>query len=132
MFLAVIGNWPKVRQDFIAPLLRARAIENQAYTCFVNTTGFDGKILYGGGSAAFTPLGELIVEAGGEEGLYYFDVDESKPRVFRGDFNMKADRKDKLYAKLLEDYDPPAPVDWQAEVWKPEENLNPEGFRKEE
>ena len=116
-FLVVIGNWPYVRQDFIAPLLRARAIENQSYTCFVNTTGFDGKILYGGGSCAFTPLGELVIEAGDSEGLYIFNLDEDKPRVFRGDFNMKSDRRNDVYARLLSEIEPPKKTPWQAEVF---------------
>lgn len=117
-FLVVIGNWPYIRQDFIAPLLRARAIENQSYTCFVNTTGFDGKILYGGGSVAFTPLGEKVIEAGEEEGLYIFQLDENKPRVFRGDFNMKADRRNDVYVRLLSEIKPVEKVPWQADVFE--------------
>lgn len=102
-FLPVIGNWPKIRQQYIAPILKARAIENQAYACFVNTTGFDGKVLYGGGSVVFDPWGELILEAGEEEGIYVFELDEDMPENVRKSFNLKPDRKDALYAKLYFD-----------------------------
>ena len=101
-FLPVIGNWPKIRQQYIGSILKARAIENQSYACFVNTTGFDGKVLYGGGSVAFDPWGELIIEAGEEEGIYSFELDIDMPAFVRDSFKLRQDRRNDLYSRLYE------------------------------
>ena len=99
--LMVISNWPAVRQKHIMPLLKARALENQSFAAFVNVTGFDGKLQYAGGSAIVDPAGDILFEAGEEEGLYVCDIDLSEvPRVREG-FTLKRDRRPGLYARLF-------------------------------
>ncbi|MEM9463721.1 MAG: nitrilase-related carbon-nitrogen hydrolase [Actinomycetota bacterium] len=58
------ANWPAVRREHWMTLLRARAIENQAYVCGVNRVGPAGDGLeHSGDSRIFDPLGEPLAEA---------------------------------------------------------------------
>jgi predicted amidohydrolase len=61
---AVIANFPVKRLSHWVQLLRARAIENQAYVIGVNRIGNDPFYSYGGRSMLVDPLGEIIAEAG--------------------------------------------------------------------
>jgi len=59
--LVYVANWPESRQEIWKTLLKARAIENQAYVIGVNRIGRDGNgIDYSGDSAAINPKGEII------------------------------------------------------------------------
>ena len=63
--LLYVANWPAARADAWRQLLRARAIENQAYVIGVNRVGADGHgVPYEGGSAAVDFLGRALVDAG--------------------------------------------------------------------
>ena len=55
------ASWPVQRRAAWDTLLRARAIENQAYCLGVNRTGNDPNCQYNGGSALISPNGELLV-----------------------------------------------------------------------
>jgi predicted amidohydrolase len=73
--LCVPARWPRVRDDLWQALLRARAIENQ---CFV--IGVDSRDVEGGGSYAYSPLGEPIFSLGpdpqtGEMPWHRFEID---------------------------------------------------------
>lgn len=53
-----LANWPEKRSFVWSTLLKARAIENQAYCIGVNRVGTDGKeITYSGDSAVIDPWG---------------------------------------------------------------------------
>ncbi|WP_340676622.1 amidohydrolase [Paraglaciecola sp.] len=57
-----IASWPKVRSQQWNTLLRARAIENQAYVVAVNRVGKDGNnIDYNGDSQLIDTLGNVLV-----------------------------------------------------------------------
>lgn len=60
----VMANWPRARQAHWEILLRARAIENQAFVIGVNRIGRDPTIKYRGGSVIIDPRGEIMTEAG--------------------------------------------------------------------
>ena len=62
--IIVIASWPSRRQSHWETLLRARAIETQAYVAGVNRTGRGGDLDYAGGSAAFDPWGEPLALSG--------------------------------------------------------------------
>lgn len=56
-----IANWPQKRSLHWKILLRARAIENQAYVIGVNRIGTDGNGLYhSGDSTVIDPLGAIL------------------------------------------------------------------------
>jgi omega-amidase len=66
--LVYIANWPESRREAYITLLKARAIENQAYAVFVNRTGKDGMdISYSGDSMVVDPRGKIISETGMNE-----------------------------------------------------------------
>ncbi|PJJ54424.1 amidohydrolase [Hymenobacter chitinivorans] len=66
--LLYVANWPASRRTAWITLLRARAIENLAYTIGVNVVGIDGNSLaYAGDSALLDMRGEYLVEVGNHE-----------------------------------------------------------------
>ena len=71
----VIANWPDARAEQRLVLLRARAIENQAYVVGVNRVGDDPAHHYAGQSVVIHPRGEVIAEAGDGERLLHADLE---------------------------------------------------------
>lgn len=60
-----VANWPSPRRAHWKALLRARAIENQAYVFGVNRVGSDGNGLdYAGDTRAYGPAGDLDLDLG--------------------------------------------------------------------
>lgn len=60
--LIYAANWPAARNDIWNTLLKARAIENQAYVIGVNRIGKDGQnIFYSGNSLVYDPQGKIMV-----------------------------------------------------------------------
>jgi omega-amidase len=93
--LVYVANWPAARGYAWAQLLRARAIENQAYVVGVNRVGADGAgVDYAGGSAAFDCLGQPLTELGAEPGLVTVVLEVAQLRTFREKFpaHLDADR----------------------------------------
>ena len=66
--LTVIASWPEVRTEHWVALLRARAIENQAYVVGINRCGKDPAFGYLGRSLIIDPLGVVLADAGEGEG----------------------------------------------------------------
>ena len=59
--LLYVANWPAVRRDVWISLLKARAIENQAFVIGVNRVGRDGMgIDYAGDSLCYNAKGHFI------------------------------------------------------------------------
>jgi predicted amidohydrolase len=83
---AVIANWPAPRADHWTTLLKARAIENQAYVVGVNRCGRDAENEYAGGSAVYGPRGELLVDAGEGEGVAAAELDREELVSYRASF----------------------------------------------
>ncbi len=65
----VVANWPEPRRDHWRTLLRARAIENQAYVVGVNRVGTADGLTYAGDSAIIGPNGRALAEGRRQEGL---------------------------------------------------------------
>lgn len=85
--LAVIANWPLPRDSHWLALLRARAIENQAYVAAVNRIGHDGNgLTYFGRSQVIDPRGEVIADAGEDETVIRAEVDLGSVREWRRAF----------------------------------------------
>jgi predicted amidohydrolase len=89
----VPANWPQSRREHWSALLRARAIENQAYVIGVNRVGTGGKLTYGGDSAIIDPLGEVLASGGDEECIVTADVDPHRVKEIRTRFPFLADRR---------------------------------------
>ena len=90
----VIANWPASRREHWRTLLRARAIENQAWVVAANRTGDDPNVSYCGDSMIIDPFGEIVADAG-ESGPLVLSAEVSLDRVeqVRRDFPFLADRK---------------------------------------
>ncbi len=84
--LVVIANWPVARIEHWSSLLKARAIENQAYVIGVNRVGSDPELQYPGRSAVFDPWGRLLAEGGDEECVLSADLDPEVVSSWRRDF----------------------------------------------
>lgn len=86
------ANWPESRRDHWLALLRARAIENQAYVAGCNRVGIGGGLVYSGDSRIFDPLGRVVAGAGSSACIISADVDPARVREVRERFPFLADR----------------------------------------
>ena len=84
--LAVIANWPASRCEHWRTLLRARAIENQAWVVGVNRAGSDPDVSYFGGSAVVDPRGRVVAEAADGEMVLQAELDLAALRQYRREF----------------------------------------------
>ena len=92
----LVANWPAARSTHWTTLLRARAIENQAYMLGVNRVGVaDDGLDHSGDSRLFNPLGELVVgAAANEEVVMIGDVDPGLVARVRADYPFLDERTD--------------------------------------
>jgi predicted amidohydrolase len=93
----VIAAWPARRSEHWKTLLRARAIENQAWIVGVNRRGsepVDGAspLEYSGDSCVIDPLGRVVLDSGSTEGSFTCEVDPEAARSWRLGFPALRDR----------------------------------------
>jgi len=79
----VIANWPDKRILHWVRLLQARAIENQAYVVGVNRVGSDPSYVYNGRSVIVDYNGEIVSDAGSNEGIIQARLDLEALRKYR-------------------------------------------------
>jgi predicted amidohydrolase len=91
--IAVIANWPQPRIEHWVTLLRARAIENQAYVAGVNRCGTDPKLVYPGRSIIVDPHGVILADAGSEECVITAAIDLPALRDYRQRFPVLSDMR---------------------------------------
>ena len=96
---AVVANWPDERREHWRTLLRARAIENQAYVAGVNRVGDGGRLHYAGDSAAISPLGETLAEGDSHEQVLSFDAEPEAVGKLRARFPALDDRRPNAYTR---------------------------------
>ena len=96
------ANWPSIRQDHWKTLLKARAIENQAYVLGINCVGDINGLKYSGDSSIIAPDGTIIEELTGVQGIIIADIDKKGLEV-RETFPVYRDRREGLYLSLLSD-----------------------------
>lgn len=100
--LVVIANWPVSRREDWSILLKARAIENQAFVIGVNRTGKGGRLEYFGDSMVLSPRGKILAQSKEGTNLTIMDILPEEAFTCRRKFPLKADRKPELYANLLQ------------------------------
>lgn len=91
--ITVQANWPVNRQMHWDILLRARAIENQAFVAGVNCVGQIGQAKCAGGSMVVSPRGDVLVQAGEDEGIFSAFLDADMLRSWRRAFPALRDRR---------------------------------------
>jgi len=88
-----IANWPETRKQAYQSLLKARAIENQAFVVWVNRVGQDGNDIYhSGDSQILDPYGNTLIEAAsGHEEIVNFELDFAIQNTLRNRFKVGLD-----------------------------------------
>jgi len=84
--LVCIASWPVARVEHWLTLLRARAIENQAYVVGVNRCGKDPHFTYPGRSVVVDPHGVIVADASDREGVITADCLPEVVRSWRERF----------------------------------------------
>lgn len=95
----VIACWPEARREHWRALLRARAIENQAYVIGINRTGSDPFLNYSGWSCVFDYFGNPVAEAGEGEEIVRATIDIEALRKYRSDLPFLADARWDLFSR---------------------------------
>ncbi len=91
-FLMASG-WPERRIEHWRVLLRARAIEDQAWVVACNGVGTQAGVTLGGRSAVVDPLGTVVAEADTGEEVLVATIDPALPERWRHEFPALDDRR---------------------------------------
>ena len=94
--MTVIANWPQARIEHWVTLLRARAVENQAYVAGVNRCGTDPKLAYTGRSIIVDPQGNILADAGPDERVISAAIDLPALREYRRRLPFLADMRSRF------------------------------------
>lgn len=96
--LIYLSNWPVMRIDAWDTLLKARAIENQAYTIGVNRIGEDGNnVCFNGHSKILDTFGkELLYSTENQEDVLEITLAAKDLKLIRKKINFLTDR-DKFF-----------------------------------
>lgn len=89
----VIASWPEKRCTHWLPMLQARAIENQAYVVAVNRIGNDPYYSYAGQTVIINPHGQILADAGREEGVIQVQLDLAELQKYRNGLPFLDDLK---------------------------------------
>ena len=89
--IVVIASWPGTRISHWTALLKARAIENQAYVIGVNRCGSDPKFSYPGSTQIIDPSGEIVADAGEQENIISAEISLSYLTEYRATLPFLAD-----------------------------------------
>lgn len=96
--LLVIANWPAARIGHWHTLLRARALDAQAYVIGVNRTGTDGNgLAYPASSEVIDPWGEVVAPDAVEDVLAFYTIDAAVVQDARSRFPTLRDRRPAIY-----------------------------------
>lgn len=91
------AEWPTSRIPQWKLMLRARAVENQAFVVAVNRVGTDPDNQFNGHSLVVDPLGKVIVDAGEIQNIAYAELDLEQLQQVRGPIPVFRDRRPDLY-----------------------------------
>lgn len=94
--ILVSAQWPVTRIAHWDLLLRARAVENQAFIAGCNRTGNNQSYQFPGKSAVINPGGEKLLKTDDEEGLWVAEVDINDLFESRRSLPFLDDMKDGL------------------------------------
>jgi predicted amidohydrolase len=90
--IVYIANWPETRKSAYLSLLKARAVENQAFVIWVNRTGRDNnKIFHSGDTQVVDYKGSIVSMISNEESILSTVLDFSGLQTFRNNFTVGLD-----------------------------------------
>src|SRR5262245_25928994 len=113
--LAVPAQWPEARAQHWRTLLRARAIENEAYVVGCNRTGQepslknDDLLAFPGDGRIIDPTGEVLAAGNGDAGALVAELQLRTVRTMRRILPVDRDQRPSVYRRLWDDA-------WQAMV----------------
>jgi predicted amidohydrolase len=91
--LLYVANWPKPRTNAWDILLKARAVENMCYVIGVNRIGFDtNNHEYIGHSQVIDELGNQMLDAAENQGVFKVELDKNKMLATRNKLNFLSDK----------------------------------------
>lgn len=96
----LIANWPEIRKEHWLTLLKARAIENQAYVFGVNRVGYAGRkkqIYHSGNSVLFDPYGRGEFLGEEKEDILKYKISSKEIKDLREKFPFLRDRRNIFY-----------------------------------
>lgn len=91
--VVIPAAWPAARREHWRVLLRARAIENQAFVIGCNAGGSQGDVALAGHSAVISPWGEVLAEAGSDAEVLRTEIDLSLVDEVRREFPVLTHRR---------------------------------------
>lgn len=81
----VVAQWPEPRVQQWEILLKARAVENQAFVVAVNRVGTGPDDVFSGHSMVIDPLGNVVLQSKEhEEGIFTADINLEEVEKVRG------------------------------------------------
>jgi omega-amidase len=86
-----VASWPSSRKSAWNILIRARAVENQAYVCGVNRVGKDDSLKFDGGSAVISPEGFALCECADKPDISTVVLDYESLQQYRNKFPVLPD-----------------------------------------
>ncbi|ALR79394.1 Aliphatic amidase AmiE [Streptococcus salivarius] len=96
--LFVVAQWPEPRVQQWEILLKARAVENQAFVVAVNRVGAGPNDIFSGHSMVIDPLGNVVLQTKEhEEGVFTADINLEEVDKVRGQIPVFEDRRTDLY-----------------------------------
>lgn len=98
--ILVIANWPSRRREHWNALLRARAIENQAFVVGVNRVGQDPSASYSGDSAVIGPMGQELLRCEDGTGRFHVRLDREGLLSWRAQFPALKDATDAFEVEM--------------------------------
>lgn len=96
--LIVAAQWPMARKNHWDALLKARAIENQAFVLAANRCGKDPHQEYAGHSMILSPWGEILGSARDDETLVMSDISMDDLTRVREAIPCYSDRRPHVYS----------------------------------
>jgi predicted amidohydrolase len=95
--IVIPAEWPEARIEHWRALLRARAIENQAFVIGCNRVGEYNGTRFGGHSMIIDPWGDLVAEAGDEEMLLTVRINTDLVSEVQSRLPVLNDRRPNVY-----------------------------------
>ena len=83
--------WPKARREVWRTLLRARAMENQAYVFGVNRIGAEPTLEYAGDSMAIDYRGDIVADCADGSTVAIVEIDLERQAAFKERFDVARD-----------------------------------------
>jgi predicted amidohydrolase len=91
--IVVPAAWPEARRAHWDALVRARAIEAQAFVVAVNAAGAQGGVQLAGASTIVDPAGHVLEQVGRDETWMRADLDLGRLRTLRAEFPVLDHRR---------------------------------------